>query len=151
LKLPQFPGRTFKATLTTTSDAISSQSRAQLVELMVDNPDKQLSPGAYAQARFDLPLDPDKLVVPASSVIFRNEAPVVALVDYQNHVHLTPISIILDTGTTVEIASGLTVKDRVVESPWDSIANGDDVKIAEIDGKPSDKNLAAQESRGVVE
>jgi RND family efflux transporter MFP subunit len=151
LKLPQYPGRTFKATLTTTSEAISSQSRAQLVELMVDNSDRQLATGAYAQARFDLPLDPEKLVVPASAIIFRNAGPAVAVVDAQNRIHLKPIDIILDTGTDVEIASGITATDRIVASPADSIADGDEVKIAGIDGKPSDKNIAAQPFRGVTE
>jgi len=151
LKLPQYPGRTFKGTLTTTSDAISSQSRAQLVELMVDNSDGQLSTGAYAQARFDLPLDPEKLVVPASAIIFRDSAPAVAVVDEQNRVHLKHIDIILDTGTDVEIASGITATDRIVASPSDSIADGDEVKIAGIDGKAIDKNISARAVPGVTE
>ncbi|MDR3463017.1 MAG: efflux RND transporter periplasmic adaptor subunit [Beijerinckiaceae bacterium] len=151
LKLPQYPGRTFKATLTTTSEAISSQSRAQLVELMVDNPDEQLATGAYAQARFDLPLDPEKLMVPASAIVFRNARPAVAVVDEQSHVHLKPINIIVDTGADVELSSGITATDRIVASPTDSIANGDEVKIAGIDGKPVGKDIAARATPGVTE
>lgn len=150
LKLPQFPGRTFKAKLTTTSDAISSESRAQLVELMADNSDEQLFPGAYAQATFDLPLDPDKMVIPSSAVVFRNKMPEVAVVDERNVVHLKPISILVDTGTEIQIASGLAVTDRLIASPSDSVADGDEVRISEIDGKPAGK-LGAQASRSVTE
>ena len=151
LKLPQYPARVFQGILTTTSDAISQQSRALLVELAADNPDRLLTPGAYAQARFDLPLDPDKIVVPAGAVIFRNASPVVALVDGNSKVTLKQIDIILDTGTSVEVASGLDTTDRIIASPPDSIANGDTVKITTIDGKSDSKSVGAQAARGATE
>ena len=64
LKLPQYPNRVFVAKLDTSSDAISAESRDLLVELSADNPDGSLSPGAYATARFDLPLEKGRLVLP---------------------------------------------------------------------------------------
>jgi hypothetical protein len=75
----------------------------------------------------------------------------VAVVDEQNRVHLKHIDIILDTGTDVEIASGITATDRIVASPSDSIADGDEVKIAGIDGKAIDKNISARAVPGVTE
>ena len=59
--LPQYPGKTFKATVATTSDAINMEARTLLVELHVDNPDGLLQPGAYAQVVFRLPSNPDVL------------------------------------------------------------------------------------------
>jgi RND family efflux transporter MFP subunit len=138
LTLPQYPGRTFKAVLATTADAISQQSRALLVELDLDNKNKLLSPGAYAQARFDLPLDPDKLVVPSSAVIFRNASAEVAVVGSDDKVVLKPIEITLDAGMAVEIAGGLSLADKIIASPSDSIATGDVVKVTSVDGKNAD-------------
>lgn len=151
LKLPDYPGRTFEGTLTTTSSAISRQSRALLVELSVKNPDDLLQPGSYAEATFNLPLDRNLLEVPSSAVIFRNEKPKVATVDDHDKIVLKPINIAVDTGTTVEVSSGLDVKDRVVTSPSDSIENGDDVKIASVDGKLTSEKVASQSPRALAE
>ena len=102
LKLPQYSDRTFTGVLDTTSDAISQQSRALLVEALFKNPEGLLTPGAYAQAKFALPLDPDKLVIPAGALIFRDTSPEVAIVK-DAKVVLKPISILLDTGSEIEV------------------------------------------------
>ena len=138
LKLPQYSDRTFTGVLDTTSDAISQQSRALLVEALFKNPEGLLTPGAYAQAKFALPLDPNKLVIPAGALIFRDTSPEVAIVK-DAKVVLKPISILLDTGSEIEVGSGLSDGDKIVASPSDSISNGDDVKIGRIDGKKVEK------------
>ena len=149
LKLPQFPNRIFAAKLSTTSDAVSAESRALLVELSADNPNGDLAPGAYAQARFDLPLDKSKLILPANAVIFRDKSPEVAVVEADGHVALKPIDILLDTGNHVQIANGLSLEDRIVVSPSDSLAEGDAVDVASVNGK-SGAGGAVQASNGAA-
>ncbi len=134
LLLPQYAGRKFVGKLDTTSDAISQQSRALLVEALFNNKEGLLSPGAYAQAHFDLALDPKKLVVPSASMIFRDNAPEVAVVK-DGKVTLKKITILLDTGPEIEISSGLDKNDKIVASPSDAIETGDDVRVEKIDGK----------------
>ena len=146
LLLPQYPGRKFVGKLDTTSDAISKQSRALLVEALFDNGEGILSPGSYAQAHFDLPLDPKKLVIPSASMIFRDNAPEVAVVK-DGKVSLKKITILLDTGPEIEIASGLDREDKFIASPSDAIETGDSVNVMKIDGKavgahPSDTGSA---------
>ena len=136
LKLPQYPNRIFAAKLDTTSNAISRESRALLVELTADNSDGLLTTGAYAEVTFDLPLDGDKLVVPGNAVILRNRDPQVALVDADGKVTLKKIEILLDTGISVEIANGLSDTDRIVISPPDSLSQGETVRTASVNGKP---------------
>ena len=143
LKLPQYPGRTFKGTVDTTSNAISDLARALLVEAIFPNEEGLLSPGSYAQARFELPLDPHKLVVPASAMIFRGNHPEVATVE-GDKVVLKQVSILMDTGNEIELSSGVSLDDKVIVSPSDSIADGDEVKIGRVDGKTGDKKVAAQ-------
>lgn len=138
LTLPQYPGRAFVGTLDTTSNAISEKSRALLVEALFQNPDGLLTPGAYAQARFDLPLDPDKLVIPASAMLFRNQAPEVAVVE-NGMVTLKNITVFVDLGPEIELSAGLSPEDKIIVSPSDSIETGDVVKVAKVDGKPVDK------------
>jgi len=136
LRLPQYPGRVFPAKLETTANAISKTSRALLVELTIDNPDGVLSTGAYAEATFKLPLDRQRLVIPANAVIFRGREPQVALVEPDGAVHLKAIEILVDKGTTLEIAAGLALTDALIVGPPDSIADGDVVRIASKDGEP---------------
>ncbi len=137
LKLPQYTDKFFKGTLETTSDAISQTARALTVEAIFQNPDGLLTPGAYAQAKFELPLDPDKLVVPSSAMIFRDKAPEVATV-VNDKVVLKKVTILLDTGSQIEIGSGLRLDERVIVSPSDSIETGDEVKIGKVDGQAVD-------------
>jgi RND family efflux transporter MFP subunit len=49
LELPEYPDRKFEATIATTSHAIDKKSRSLLVELIADNKDGALSPGAFAR------------------------------------------------------------------------------------------------------
>src|SRR5277367_2458886 len=61
LELPEYPDRTFEATITTTSHAIDQKSRTLLVELLADNKDSLLAPGAFARVHFALQPDPNAL------------------------------------------------------------------------------------------
>jgi RND family efflux transporter MFP subunit len=130
LKLPQYPDRSFSATLATTSNAIAQKSRSLLVELRRDNEDQMLQPGSFVEVHFELPPNAEVLTIPASALIFRRNEPEVATLGSDDRVRLKPIEVGRDLGTEIEVLSGLTTSDRVIKSPWDSISDGDMVKIA---------------------
>lgn len=138
IKVPQYPDRTFDATLATTSEAISQKSRSLLVELHYDNKDGLLQPGSFVEVHFDLPSDENTLRLPASALIFRKNRPEVATVGIGDKIMLKPITISRDLGTEIEVQSGLAPSDHVVRSPWDSIADGDSVRIAGQDKAASE-------------
>jgi len=130
LQLPQYPDRSFKATLATTSNAISQKARSLLVELHRDNKDGVLQPGSFAEVHFELPANKEVLRLPASALIFRRDQPEIAIVGPDDRVTLKPIEVGRDLGTVIEVLSGLSTSDRVIRSPSDSIADGDEVRIA---------------------
>jgi membrane fusion protein, multidrug efflux system len=130
LQAPEYPGRTFQATLVSTSGAIGAQSGALLVEAQIDNPDGALKPGDYVQATFALPASSGSLRLPANAVMFRQSGLAVAVVGANGRVTLKPVSIARDLGTTVEIATGLTAGDAVIANPPDSLVDGEPVRIA---------------------
>ena len=134
LTLPQYPRKSFEGTIDTTSNSISDTSRALLVEAIFDNSDGLLSPGAYAEARFDLPLDPEKLVIPSSAMIFRDLGPEVAVVR-DNKVTLKKVTILVDTGSEIEISNGLELDDKFVLNPSYAMESGEEVNVVKIDGK----------------
>jgi len=86
--------------------------------------------GAFASVRLDLPNPEATMSVPASALIFDKGGLRIATVGPDNKVVLKPITISRDLGREVEIATGLAVEDRIIESPPDGIANGDEVRIA---------------------
>jgi RND family efflux transporter MFP subunit len=134
LHLPQYPDKTFEATVATTSSAISPTARTLLVELHADNPDTKLQPGAYARVDFELPGNPDVLRVPTSALIFREHGMEIAIVGPDNKIELKPVTLGRNLGTEVEVLTPLTQADRVVNSPADSLATGDIVRIASQTG-----------------
>ncbi|MGB7098040.1 MAG: efflux RND transporter periplasmic adaptor subunit [Xanthobacteraceae bacterium] len=130
LHLPQHQDTTFKATVATTSNAINQSARTLLVELHAANPDGQLQPGAYARVDFELPGNPHVVRLPTSALIFRENGLEVATIGPDNKIELKPITLGRNLGTEVEVVKGLTLTDRVVNSPPDSLSAGDTVRIA---------------------
>ena len=106
LQLPQYPNKSFKATVATTSSAISPTARTLLVELHADNPDTKLQPGAYSQVDFELPTNRDVLRVPTSGLIFREDGTEVAIVGPDNKIELKPVTLGRNLGTEVEVITG---------------------------------------------
>ena len=98
LDLPEYPDRTFDATIATTSHAIDPKSRSLLVELLADNKDGALSPGAFARVHFQLPPDPNAVTLPANALLFRDNAPQVATLGPDNRIVLKKIRIARDLG-----------------------------------------------------
>ena len=136
LHLPQYPNEVFPAKLVTTSHQIAKESRTLLVELHADNKDGKLSPGTYAEVHVSLPGNATVLRIPTSALIFREHGLEVAVIGPDNKVVLKPIRVARDFGTEIEVMSGLSPSDRVIDSPPDSLAAGDVVQVTKA-GSPS--------------
>jgi RND family efflux transporter MFP subunit len=144
LDLPQYPNRTFTATVATTSEAINEAARTLLVELHADNSDNLLQPGTYAEVHFHLAANPDMVRIPTSALVFREQGMQVAILGKDNRVELRPVKLGRNLGTDVEVLSGLTPQDRVIESPPDSLSTGDLVRVMDNVSATEDERLAAK-------
>jgi hypothetical protein len=74
--------------------------------------------------------------VPSSALIIDQSGLHVATVSGDNRIALKQVTIARDLGKDVEIGSGLSPDDRVVQSPPDGIATGDLVRVAGAAGNP---------------
>ena len=137
LVLPQYPDKTFKAVVATTSEAINKTSRTLLVELHAENVDKLLQPGTFAEVHFSLADDPDTIRIPTSALIFRENGVQVAVLGAGDKIELRPVKLGRNLGTEFEVLKGLTVSDIVINSPPDSLSSGEVVKVAK-DVQPAD-------------
>ena len=123
LEVPQYPGRKIVGTVTRTAEVIDPATRTLLTQIDVPNTDAALMPGAYVQVHLKMTVTMERLQIPINTLLFRAEGLRVAIVDSQNAVHLQPISIGRDFGTTVEVLQGLSVTDWLVLNPSDSLAD----------------------------
>jgi RND family efflux transporter MFP subunit len=126
---------TFEAELVSTSNALAENSRTALVELQADNPDGKLWPGAFAEVHFHIPSDPNTLFVPLTALAFSAQGMRVATVDADDRVVLKPVTLGRNLGNRVEIESGVSLTDRLIENPPESTQTGDVVQIASADVK----------------
>ena len=90
--------------------------------------------GGFGTIRLELPSADSTVSVPASALIFNQSGLRVATIGSDGRIVLKTVTIARDLGKEVEIGSGLTASDRVVASPPDGIAAGDQVRIA---GEPA--------------
>lgn len=127
--MPQLPGHPFEATVVTTSNALDQASRSMLVELQADNTEGKFYAGAYCQVHFELPANPDMVRVPATALITADKGTQVALVGSDSKVALRTIRLGRDFGDSVEVTAGLAPTDRVIDSPPETIQQGDSVKV----------------------
>jgi membrane fusion protein, multidrug efflux system len=133
------PGQqeTFEAELSSTSNALEENSRTALIELQANNPDGKLWPGAFTEVQFHIPSDPNTLRIPSTALIFGANGMRVAAVDANNKVVLKSVRLGRDLGNRVEIQSGLSLTDRLIDNPQESIEAGAMVRIAGSDVKRS--------------
>ncbi|SFK61472.1 efflux RND transporter periplasmic adaptor subunit [Methylocapsa palsarum] len=127
------PGQqgTFPATLVTTSNAISENSRTALVELQAQNPDGTLWPGAFAEVHFHIPSDSNVLRAPVTALIFGRHGMSVATMNDDDKVTIKQVGLGRNLGDDVEVLSGLSASDRLIDSPPETLVSGDNVRIVE--------------------
>jgi RND family efflux transporter MFP subunit len=130
LDLPQYPDQTFKAVVATTAQAINPTARTLLVELHATNPNGLLQPGTYAEVHFNLPPNPHVLTIPTTALVFRESDLQVAVVGRDGRVELRQITLGRDLGNDVRVLRGLSLSDRVINNPPDSLVNGEVVRMA---------------------
>jgi RND family efflux transporter MFP subunit len=130
LLFAEHPNKAFTAKTVRTSNALDPTLRTLQVELELDNSDRAVFPGAYAEVHFKLPGGADSVRLPANTVLFRAAGLQVATVDAQKRVKLKSVVQGRDFGNTIEILSGLGPDEVVILNPPDSLTDGAEVRIA---------------------
>lgn len=136
LTLDEYPGQNFTGAVARNSSTIDMASRTLNVEVDVDNSAGKLLPGSYVFVHFHLPQGAQQLSVPANTLLFRAEGLRVGLVR-DGKVHLQPVTIGRDNGSTLQISAGLGAKDEVILDPSDSLAEGEPVQVKHAEGSKS--------------
>jgi multidrug efflux pump subunit AcrA (membrane-fusion protein) len=133
LTVPEQPGKSYAAAVESSSRAVNVGSGTMLIQLAVDNAAGELLPGGFANVSLELPRSGGGLSIPPSALMFGKSGLRVATVGPDGKVALKTVTIARDLGRVIELGSGITASDRVIESPPDGISDGDLVRIAKND------------------
>jgi RND family efflux transporter MFP subunit len=130
ITVPEHAGKTYSGTVEASAQAVIPTTGTTLMELVVDNDAGEMMPGDYAGIHLEIAAAPNVLSVPSSALIFNAKGLSVATVDLHDRVLIKPVSIERDLGSVIELASGLSPNDRVIQNPPDGVGNGDEVRLA---------------------
>lgn len=149
LVVPELGERVFPAKVMRNAGAFDPATRTMIVEMHVPNKGGPLLPGMYAQARISLVNAEPNLQVPINALMIGGDGTRVAVVDGGGVVHIRPVKIGRDLGKEVEILSGLSDNERVINNPRDSLLEGSKVRATEMQAhgekKDAPKPAAAPE------
>ena len=95
----------------------------------MDNKDGSLLPGMYAQVKFTLPQQRTSLIIPTSSLVVDHAGMHVVTLRADHTIHIAPVTIGKDMGTTVEILAGLKGDESLIASPSDLLSEGEHVDL----------------------
>jgi len=129
-EMPQYPGVQFDATLSHISKSINASSHSMQVELQADNAAGKFFGGSYCNVHFEIPTDANLVKIPSTALITGNQGTQVAALDSNNKVVLKSVKLGRDLGDSVEVIAGLTPSDRIINSPPETLATGDAVRLA---------------------
>ena len=121
LRVQELPGKVFPAQVKSISTSLDTNSRAMLAICATPNQDGSLYPGMYTQVRFHAANARSSLRIPGDAVVLGTAGPRVATVGADHVVHFKNITIGLDLGSEVEVASGLQPGTLVISNPTDAV------------------------------
>jgi RND family efflux transporter MFP subunit len=129
-EMPQYPGVQFEATVSHTSKAINPASHSMQVELQADNAAGKFFGGSYCNVHFEIPADANLVKIPSTALVLGPQGAQVATLDSNDKVVLKGVKLGRDLGDSVEVISGLSPSDRIIDNPPETLAAGDAVRVA---------------------
>jgi RND family efflux transporter MFP subunit len=141
IRVPEHPDKTYSGTVEASAQAVNPSTGTTLMQLIVDNSAGEMMPGDYASIHLQIADATRVLRVPSSALIFDAKGLSIATVDANSRVVVKPVSIARDLGADIELASGLSPKDRVIQNPPDGISNGTEVHLNFPEGIANGANV----------
>jgi len=127
--LRERPGETFHGKIARTAESIAAATRTLLTEVQVDNSSGRLLPGMYAEVKFTLQRSHPVVLIPGSALVANAQGTRVAEVGQDRRVHLITVQTGRDLGTEIEILSGLSGSEQVINNPPDNLSDTQQVNV----------------------
>lgn len=127
-KLREFPGRSFTGTVTRFAKSLELSTRTMLTEVDLDNPNRELYPGMYADVTLELTRHPNALELPATAIGVSEQTGSFVYVVTKDTLRRVPVKTGIGSAAQVEIISGLTGSEQVVKNVTPALVEGHRVK-----------------------
>ena len=127
--VPQLPHRHFTFKFLTVARGFDVGTRTATTVFTVDNEDRALWPGSYAQVHLTAPVDRQAFTMPSTALVFQEHGAEVAVVTDDDRVHLKPIKVGKLMDQIVEAAEGLSASDRIINNPSAALLEGNKVRV----------------------
>ena len=127
--VPQLPNRHFSAKFLTVARGFDVGTRTAVTVFTIENEDRALWPGSYAQVHLTAPVDRQVFTIPSTALVFQEHGTQVAVVTEDDRVHLKSITVSKLMDNAVEVAEGISTSDRVVNNPSAALLDGDKARV----------------------
>jgi membrane fusion protein (multidrug efflux system) len=143
VEVQAWPGRRFKGVISAIDPDIDRGTRSLRLRATLDNPEKLLRPGMFAEVDTVLPLRNNILTLPRTAVTYNPYGESVFLIQKQDAglvVQNRPVKTGVIRAGRVEVTEGLKAGDEVVAAGQNKLRNGQAVVIdnsVQLDGQAS--------------
>jgi len=127
--VPQLPDRNFAFKFLTIAGGFDVSTRTAVTVFTIDNEDRALWPGSYAQVRLTAPIARQVYTIPSTALVFQEHGTQVAVVTEDDRVHLKPITVTKPLDNAVEVAERLSPTDRIINNPSAALLEGRKVRV----------------------
>jgi len=114
------------------SPAADTRTQLYSVKINIDNKDKTIKPGMFAKVQLSTDTKQDAIIVKSEAVVEKDGKYFVYVVENDSAVE-KEVTIGLDTGSFLEIKSGLAEGEKVIVKGQNYVENGTKVKIVRGD------------------
>lgn len=129
--VPQLPHRHFTFEFLTVAKGFDVNTRTAVTVFAIDNKDRALWPGSYANVHLTAPVERGVMTIPTSALVFQEHGTQVAVVGEDDRLHFKPITVDKIYDNYIEVTEGIAEEDRIVNNPSAALLEGDKVRIVE--------------------
>jgi RND family efflux transporter MFP subunit len=127
--VPQIPNRHFTFEFLTVAKGFDVGTRTAVTVFTIDNKDRKLWPGSYATVHLTAPVDSEVMTIPTSALVFQEHGTQVAVVTEDDRVHFKAIEVTKILDNVIELTSGISENDRIINNPSAALLEGDKVRV----------------------
>jgi membrane fusion protein (multidrug efflux system) len=126
-----YPGEKFPGEVFFVSPSLDPTNRRIWVKAWIDNADRRLAPGLFANVDLELRRVAEAIVLPESAVAIDHQGAYVWKIDDEDRAARLPVQIGVRERGVVEIVQGIPVGTRVVSAGTHKVSEGTPVRAAE--------------------
>lgn len=134
MKIKSVSDQWFSGNITEISKVMDSTTKNYPIKISLQNQDKKLVAGMYAEVNVVVDHVDNVLVVPVEAIVYKDAQPVAYLAQADGTVKEANLTLGLNDGNYYVVTKGLTAGDQIVVKGNSSLVNGESITVTSIDG-----------------